>query len=170
MAKLTAARGEASVLRSTASRAAERRPSVMGGRPRLRGLSGPGRHHHCTASRIRSTERRNNKGLWDRAGKLRLPFAGGARSHKDRSLQSLLPSDGAGLHTGRAQHWWLRPNSCTPIVQNRRLRTSLPSRCPVFWRSLSWPDSCMPLAGAIPAGCFPLVQSGPCAAARTRDL
>ena len=56
-------------MRSTASRAAERRPSVMGGRARLRGLSGPGRHHHCTASRIRSTEHRNSKGRRHSAGR-----------------------------------------------------------------------------------------------------
>jgi len=53
--QMRAPRGEASVLRSTASRAAERRPSVMGGRARLRGLSDPGRHHHCTASRMERT-------------------------------------------------------------------------------------------------------------------
>ena len=73
------------MLRSTASRAAERRPSVMGGRARLRGLSGPGRHHHCTASRIRSTHR-NDKALWDPAGRLCRPFAGWARSHNSGSV------------------------------------------------------------------------------------
>ena len=49
------------------------------------GLSDPGRHHHCTASRIRSTEHRKNKGLWNPAGQplpgAALPFAGKARSH-----------------------------------------------------------------------------------------
>jgi len=58
--QMRAPRGEASVLRSTASRAVERRPSVMGGRARLRGLSDPGRHHHCPASRIRSTKHQEN--------------------------------------------------------------------------------------------------------------
>ena len=50
--------GEASVLRSTASRAAERRPSVMGGRARLRGLAAfPERGPHRDASPLESPHR-----------------------------------------------------------------------------------------------------------------
>ena len=39
------------------------------------GLSDPGRHHHCPASPIRSTEHRSDKGLWHPAGSC-APFRG----------------------------------------------------------------------------------------------
>ena len=38
------------------------------------GLSDPGRHHHCTASPIRSTGNLKNPGLWNPAGWLKPPF------------------------------------------------------------------------------------------------
>ena len=66
------------------------------------GLSDPGRHHHCTASPIRSTEHWNNKSLWDPAGKLRLPFAGGARSNKKKVHRGLAGTP--SLRSG-AQVW-----------------------------------------------------------------